>query len=165
MNKESFKKCNKCLEIKELGFFEKRPDSKDGFRNYCRSCKNKRQTQRITERILKDDVFFWKTRANYLNNASGRRRGKAGFIISSSEPIKAEELLELYILQNKSCSYCKITLDKKDIVFDHKIPLSREGKHDINNLVVSCKDCNNLKSTRNSEEFANFLKLYISRFC
>jgi 5-methylcytosine-specific restriction endonuclease McrA len=126
--------------------------------------RNKLKDVKGAEIILKDDIFFWKTRANYLNNASGRRRGKAGLIISSSEPIKAEELLELYILQNKSCSYCKITLDKKDIVFDHKIPLSREGKHDINNLVVSCKDCNNLKSTRNSEEFANFLKLYISRF-
>ena len=34
------KKCNKCLIEKELESFQKRSDSKDGYRNICRSCIN-----------------------------------------------------------------------------------------------------------------------------
>lgn len=34
------KKCNKCLIKKELESFQKRSDSKDGYRNICRSCIN-----------------------------------------------------------------------------------------------------------------------------
>lgn len=32
------KKCNKCLEEKDLYFFEK--SSKNGYRNTCRKCRN-----------------------------------------------------------------------------------------------------------------------------
>ena len=34
------KTCSKCKITKELIDFEKRVDSKDGYRNYCRTCKN-----------------------------------------------------------------------------------------------------------------------------
>ena len=78
------KTCSKCKITKELIDFEKRVDSKDGYRNYCRTCKNLRQNKRLQERKKEDDLFFWKDRAKSLNNPFGRRKGKAKNIISNS---------------------------------------------------------------------------------
>jgi len=158
------KTCIKCKLTKELTDFEKRPDSKDGYRKYCRSCKNSRQNERLKERKLKDDIFFWKSRAKSFNNPSGRRRGKAKDIILNSEVIEPEELSKLYN-NNSKCHYCNVNLNKEDVHFDHSTPLSRKGLHSIDNLKVCCKDCNTLKGTRTEDEFKSFIKDYVSRFC
>ena len=67
------------------------------------------------------------------------------------------------------CSYCKIQLldvtgfSKEDIrlnqdsryypTVDHQIPLSRAGADHIDNMVISCDDCNQKKGDRTPEEF------------
>ena len=158
------KTCSKCKITKELIDFEKRVDSKDGYRNYCRTCKNLRQNKRLQERKKEDDLFFWKDRAKSLNNPFGRRKGKAKNIISNSLKISATELNEIYKV-NPNCYYCKIPLNKENVQFDHDIPLSKEGTHTIDNLKICCKDCNQLKGTRTAIEFQDFIKIYISRFC
>lgn len=158
------KKCSKCLEVKTLIDFEKRPDSKDGYRNYCRSCKYKRHNERLKERHYSDNTLFWKIRATYFNNPSGRRKGIAGIIIKNSKPIDWEDLYNLYN-NTPSCNYCHISLKREDIVFDHKTPLCKGGSHTIDNIVVSCHDCNQLKGSKTSKEFTNFIIEYISRFC
>lgn len=89
--------CSKCKIEKPLSQFEKRKDSKDGYRQYCRDC--------------------------------------------------------------------KIELQKDMIVFDHKIPLCKNGKHEIDNIVICCSDCNHLKWDKSYEEFLLFLPTYINRFC
>ena len=80
-----------------------------------------------------------------------------------SEKIKEFELKELFY-NNQKCEYCGVDLNEKDFQIDHKIPLSRNGKHSIDNLAISCKECNNLKGTMTSEEFLIFIKIYIKRF-
>jgi len=156
------KKCSKCLEIKQLHEFETRSDSKDGYRNYCRKCKCKRHNERLKERHLEDKNLYWKIRTNDLNKASGRK-GVAKIVIKNSIPIPYQAIFKLYENQ-PYCNYCKIQLEKENFVLDHKTPLSRGGKHEINNITGCCKDCNQLKSTRNSEEFELFIINYLSRF-
>lgn len=150
------KKCKKCNKIKSLDNFYKQNDMKDGYRNECKECASKR----VKDYNRKN---FWKNRAHSLNSAKGRRTGVAGDIISSSKPISELDLQLLYD-NNKKCTYCGIYLDKEDIVFDHKTPLCKNGEHNIENICICCKDCNNLKNTRTYEEFMTFINEYINRF-
>jgi len=150
------KQCRKCNKIKHLSCFGKRSDSKDGYRNDCKEC--------VSQRVkVWGKNNFWKNRAKSFNNGSGRRNGKAGDIIRNSEPISENALKKLYESE-PSCSYCKIELEKEHVVFEHKTPLSRGGKHCIQNVCISCRDCNQLKGTRTEDEFQKFIFSYIERF-
>lgn len=155
--------CSKCKIEKDISEFEKRPDSIDGHRHYCRQCK-KQQTDKYIKQYKQDGSdSFWRIRAKSFNSGKGRRNGIAGIIIDSSIPISPEELKQLYN-NSSNCIYCGINLKCDEVVFDHKIPLSRNGQHHIDNICVCCKDCNNLKGNKTDLEFVDFLKEYIYRF-
>lgn len=155
--------CSKCGLEKPLKEFERRRDSKDGYRQYCRNCKNIAQNDRNNIRKSLNSSYFWKSRCDSFNSKTARN-GIASNIISNSIPISYVELENLYNA-NKFCHYCNIELMKEDITFDHKIPLSKNGSHTISNVAICCKDCNNLKWDKTEEEFFNFLQKYINRFC
>jgi 5-methylcytosine-specific restriction endonuclease McrA len=40
---------------------------------------------------------------------------------------------------------------------DHRLPLARGGRHEIENVIPACKSCNSRKHTRTEEEFRAFL--------
>ncbi len=73
-----------------------------------------------------------------------------------------EKILNVDVLE---CYYCKkqcgqkIAGYKKDATIDHKIPLSRGGRHSIENLVVACRGCNSMKCSKTDEEFFKFLEI------
>lgn len=49
-------------------------------------------------------------------------------------------------LSEKKCYYCnKEAKLSQELCIDHIVPLIRGGKSQKNNIVVSCKDCNNKK--------------------
>ena len=156
--------CSKCGIERDLNYFEKRPDSKDGHRQYCRECKKKQFDVKKIKNTKEENKTFWNLRGCSLNSAKGRRTGVAAKIIQESTPIDGNDLKELYHEQNKKCYYCRTSLSAKDIVFDHKTPLSRCGKHNIDNIAICCSDCNNLKATRTDVEFIEFIEEYIKRF-
>ncbi len=157
------KTCKACGVTKSVNEFEIRKDSRDGYRQQCKICKKRNSTYSKAKWAENDHVSFWRVRSYSLNNAKGRRTGVAAEVILNSKSISGLELKILYDA-NPYCHYCKISLNRKNIVFDHKQPLSREGKHEINNIAISCSDCNKLKGIRNTEEFHEFLLDYISRF-
>jgi 5-methylcytosine-specific restriction endonuclease McrA len=43
------------------------------------------------------------------------------------------------------CYYCRRVVPPKELTMDHIVPIIRGGKSAKNNLVPSCKDCNNKK--------------------
>ncbi|ARF15874.1 HNH endonuclease [Sporosarcina ureae] len=157
------KTCKTCGVTKSVIDFEKRVDSKDGYRQQCKVCKKEHSTYSRAKWAESDHISFWRVRSYSFNNAKGRRTGIAAKVIINSEPVSAIELKLLYDT-DPCCHYCRIPLSRENIVFDHKQPLSREGKHEINNIAISCDDCNNLKGIRNMEEFQKFLLDYIRRF-
>lgn len=157
------KTCKTCGFSKSVNEVEKRKDSRDGYRQQCKACKKIRSTYSKAKWAKDDHASFWRVRSYSFNNAKGRRTGIAAKVIINSVPIKGMELKLLYDT-DPCCYYCRITLNRENIVFDHKYPLSREGKHEINNTAISCEDCNNLKGIRNEKEFQKFLLDYESRF-
>jgi 5-methylcytosine-specific restriction endonuclease McrA len=57
------------------------------------------------------------------------------------------------------CPYCGITLDIKNLSFDHRIPVSRRGSWGLENQSPCCKRCNQIKGPLDSLEFASLLNL------
>ena len=56
------------------------------------------------------------------------------------------------------CHYCGTELAPTNFIIDHKIPRSvvldkHKIKNDIDNMVVCCKDCNNMKGSTDYETF------------
>ena len=65
------KKCSNCGEVKELSSYRKRPDSKDGYRNQCKSCQAKyMDTWRAENRD-----YLLKSNRDY-NSANKEKRAK-----------------------------------------------------------------------------------------
>lgn len=68
----------------------------------------------------------------------------------SPEPKRVKNLKEKYTAlkrDNFTCHYCHCTLTMESMTLDHVVPKAHQGSNDINNLVASCKECNELKGT------------------
>jgi 5-methylcytosine-specific restriction endonuclease McrA len=42
----------------------------------------------------------------------------------------------------RACLYCREGLTARTVSADHRQPVSRNGKHQIDNLVICCERCN-----------------------
>lgn len=154
------KACSKCGELKEETIHYRYDPRREKYRADCKVCCGKQTYKRHKERILEDEDYFWQNRARSINKPNSRRNGKARKAVEKKVPFL--ELKKLYN-KDKSCTYCGLNLEKEDITFDHAMPLSRGGLNHIDNIRISCADCNQLKGKRNEREFEVFLKSYIKR--
>lgn len=69
--------------------------------------------------------------------------------------ISATALQRFLAAANGVCFYCKRTVAK--LTLDHNIPLSRGGKHALDNLIAACGSCNSQKHTKTADEFLKTL--------
>jgi 5-methylcytosine-specific restriction endonuclease McrA len=51
-----------------------------------------------------------------------------------------------------TCEYCKKVIEPKEVVFDHKVPLTKGGNHNQENALVCCFKCNACKHAKDYEE-------------
>lgn len=72
------------------------------------------------------------------HNYRARKRGNGGSYTAS----EWQALKERY---GNQCLWCK---EEKRLVPDHVIPLSKNGRNDINNLQPLCEDCNGRKGNK-----------------
>lgn len=54
---------------------------------------------------------------------------------------------------NKQCHYCGIKLYREECTLDHVIPKSKEGQTSLENSVLCCNKCNQLKGNSDYEDF------------
>ena len=77
------------------------------------------------------------------------------------ERAKARELRKTRWWQQKTasctCYYCGTQVPHRHLTMDHLVPLSRGGRSTKDNLVPSCKDCNNKKKTMLPVEWDDYL--------
>lgn len=68
---------------------------------------------------------------------------------SSADPsAEVDAYAELLLLQ--ACAYCGAT---GDMSLDHVVPVSRGGRHEIDNLLPACRSCNSSKGAKLLEEW------------
>lgn len=65
--------------------------------------------------------------------------------------VKASDIKLLQEKQDNKCAYCGKHLDKYHV--DHIKPISKGGTNDINNLALSCPECNLRKSNKDLDDF------------
>jgi 5-methylcytosine-specific restriction endonuclease McrA len=75
-----------------------------------------------------------------LPKPARRRSGRPG-----SVPLAWREVI--YSRCNGKCAYCDET-DRRILQFDHIVPLSRGGRHAIDNIQLACRLCNQSKGPR-----------------
>ena len=56
------------------------------------------------------------------------------------------------------CYYCGRLFSPKDLTMDHIVPLARGGRSTKDNLVTSCKECNNRKKTLLPIEWEEYME-------
>jgi len=110
----------------------------------------------------KNKTYFCKKNKKYSSENSdyiylkNRKRSEKLLKFKNITQVEIDELLNQY---NHKCFYCNIEVKKGiNLHLDHKIPLSRNGEHSINNLAPSCKTCNLKKGTKTDLEFFKLLK-------
>ena len=140
------KECRKCSKRRLTRFFSPAKRGAFGLSAFCKVCaaKNRRSTSQAAY------VRKWR-RGNerwllpHRLHQRVRRAKVADGDLTFDQAAK--------ILCATHCFYCRRHIKKKDRTLEHKIPLSRGGKHSISNIVMACGKCNSRKSSMTSDEF------------
>lgn len=163
------KQCGKCRAMKPRDCFSKDSSRKGGLESSCKSCKREHYRRYHSENAEKELARLRKYRSenrekciamtrnwassnpdrvrlinkNHSHNRRARMRGG----MSSAELRLWEQS------QRKVCHWCGAKCSDNYQV-DHRIALSKGGKHEPRNLVIACPPCNRSKSARCPVEFA-----------
>ena len=99
-----------------------------------------------------------KKRQRLKNKLDNHRRRAGGRVTVSAWLSKLKEY-------KWSCAYCltDFSTDHCKLEIEHIIPISRGGKHEINNLVPSCKKCNRQKGELTIEEWMSKITAVIEK--
>lgn len=66
---------------------------------------------------------------------------------------------KLFAGKNSFCWYCGGKMKYKNATLDHQNPIARFNNNRHDNLVLSCKDCNQEKANKTVEEYRQKLQL------
>ena len=68
--------------------------------------------------------------------------------IRNGNSVKFSKARRIILRDKWKCKYCGYKLRLEDITFDHVLPLSKGGENNVENLVISCSNCNHLKGAK-----------------
>ena len=78
-----------------------------------------------------------------------KRRATAG----CNSPLVDEWIFKIKNQEIVPCYYCGTVQSGAKIHIEHMTPISRGGKHELQNLCASCSSCNLKKATKTAEEW------------
>ena len=164
--KEGKRICGKCFKIRQLTEFGTTQSRNEGKMNkLCDRC----LSQMYGYKGEGLDYKYWRRRAYTVNTAARIRLAQRRNV--KTKEIKFTDLsfeckpLDLQEMYDKDplCHYCRTELTSDNLSLDHKQPTSRDGDHSMDNLVMCCRDCNQLKLDRTYDEFLAFQEVYFTR--
>ena len=144
------------IKEREKNYREK---NKDKIKKYREKNKDKIREEKREYYLNNKNLFkekmreYRKTEKGKMvyKNSNNKRRAKI-----REGNIKTEDL-KLLIENSKTCYWCNTKINKKEKAgyhLDHYIPLSKGGTHTLENIVISCPNCNILKSNKDPYQFA-----------
>jgi 5-methylcytosine-specific restriction endonuclease McrA len=108
---------------------------------------HKRYLDRFAKKML--------ARCNSWKNSLVTRSKKYGVECN----ITVEELRQLmFDNYGKKCKFCHKTLDINTLVLDHKIPISKGGTSNADNLQIICSTSNSMKGSLDEHHFEMLLE-------
>lgn len=128
-------------EKKAIEYLERRESIKER-----KSLKAKEYYQKNREKILaQQKKYYEENKGRWIVKAHRRRdRGMPSHV-------SIKDIQKLQDLQKNKCPVCQTQLTKYHI--DHITPLSKNGKHEFNNLQLLCPTCNLNKHAKDPVTF------------
>lgn len=80
------------------------------------------------------------------------------------ERITAHDLRSIILESGGKCGWCTCSLLKQAFEIDHIIPLTRQGSNHVDNLALTCPDCNRRKSGKHPAQFAQEIYAQTGQF-
>jgi 5-methylcytosine-specific restriction endonuclease McrA len=126
--------CRNCGKSKPIERFEVDKRVPTGRTNRCKACKFKAESKA--------------TRA--YRRLYGRQKKYPIPVEVTRKDVEA-----IFTIFGGRCAYCSCVETKETGTFnlEHVIPLIRDGRHHVSNLVISCKSCNSRKGDKPVSEF------------
>lgn len=93
--------------------------------------------------------------ANRDRKSAAQERRRAAELGAGGAGVDPAAWRALVAAAGGRCTYCG---ELRQLTMDHRIPLSRGGRHEIENITPACKPCNSRKHTRTEEEFRALLR-------
>jgi 5-methylcytosine-specific restriction endonuclease McrA len=116
-------------------------------------CNVKRAIELIANGIaVCEECFF----DEYIKTPNTKIRIPAVIRLTSYRKIPRKRVVfskrNIFIRDNFTCQYCGKRLPPKELTIDHIIPRSKGGRDSWDNVVTSCKSCNNKKGDRTPKQ-------------
>lgn len=114
--------------------------------------RNKEYYLKNKERILKRIQEWFNSEKGKISKRNTHYKRK----LAMKNGISTLEILK-HTSNIKNCYWCNCKIDKtikNGFHIDHYIPLSKGGTHTLENIVISCPNCNILKSNKDPYKFA-----------
>jgi 5-methylcytosine-specific restriction endonuclease McrA len=170
---KEMKECSRCKMIKELSMFRKDKGKWDGLYPYCKECSSTKdkevyrknpskkkatvkqymiRTGKIREYKPYNPKYYSSVKSRLKKRARDLRRRALKKDADLEFVISHETIIKIIKKYNGKCAYCnKDCSDNFHI--DHKVPLSRGGGNEFENLALSCPRCNFSKKDKTDVEF------------
>lgn len=97
-------------------------------------------------------TFTRRTSSAYHHHKARARR-------DGQELLYCLDKLRSHVQHAHVCPYCQRLLTAATFTLDHALPTSRGGPWTLNNLTVSCRECNEQKGNLTADEFRSLLQL------
>jgi len=147
----AYKKCVVCNEIKSIDEYFNRKITKDGKESRCKECDKKREKIFSKQTTEKRKRWLYKYRKTDVYKAKSSARGRERK--NKLKAISPRKMKEWILKQEKVCYWCGVDCSD-NFHIDHYYPLAKGGKHDVDNLVLSCPHCNLSKGAKLPDVFA-----------
>lgn len=176
------KQCTKCKVLQPLEQFARHNSTKDGLHTQCKNCtreylkiwrarnkerlsESKREYREENKEYIAAYLKQWRSenkerkaeldRQWRINNrdkrrvANAKRRAQARL---SSGDVNADVVYQMVEDQQGLCAYCEVPLFG-EFHIDHMLPLIHGGRHEWQNIAISCPGCNLSKGSKTAEEY------------
>lgn len=147
------KECFRCDQVKCLTEFSPTPRGVGGVAAYCKPCMSSYQLEkRARDPSFRERLHEYRQKESWkIAHRRHQHARRASITQTSTGQVTQEVARGLYA--RTTCHYCQKFVLPMHRTIDHKIPLSRGGRHDPSNLTMACGRCNSRKRSLTESEF------------